>query len=117
MASRDLLEDGEYVGHEVYFPGEDPPQEVIDRLEAQGFIQSKDGFYISREELDKFKAIASPYKVDIMQDNIILGGGNPYEQVNQFLDMINALRNAGVHGVENWIKKVAPCIKDLPLRD
>jgi len=104
------LKEGEYVGHEVYFPGEDPPQEVMDRLKAV-FCRSKDGFYISREELEQFRILAHPHKVDIMQDNIILGGGNYEETMNAILDMINQLKVAGVHGIDNYIVK----IKELEL--
>jgi len=104
--SKDYLKEGEYVGHEVYFPCEYPPQEVIDKLKSNGFIQSKDGFYISREEFELFKTLAYPYKVDIMQDNIILGGGDPYEATNQILDMINQLKYAGVQGIDNYIEKI-----------
>ncbi len=103
---RDYLKEGEYVGHEVYFPDDNPPQEVIDRLKHYGFIQSKDGFYISREEFELFKILAHPYKVDIMQGNIILGGGDPYETMNSILDMINQLKAAGVHGIDNYIEKI-----------
>ncbi|MBA7652652.1 hypothetical protein ES703_60487 [subsurface metagenome] len=100
------LKEGEYVGHEVYFPDDDPPQEVIDRLKHYGFCQSKDGFYISREELEVFKTIAAPYKVGIMQDNIILGGGDPFEKMDQLLDMINQLKDAGVQGIDKYIEKI-----------
>ena len=106
--SRDYLKEGEYVGHEVYFKGEDPPQEVMDRLGAI-FCRSSDGFYISREELEQFKILAHPYQVSIMQDNIILGGGNPEESMNQILDMINQLKAAGVQGIENYIEKIKDC--------
>lgn len=103
----DYLKEGEYVGHEVYFPGEDPPQEVVDRLKCYGFIRSKDGFYIPGEALELFKMLAHPHKVDIMQDNIILGGGDPGQAMNQMLDMMNQLRAAGVHGIENWVDKIS----------
>ena len=86
------IKEGEYIGHEVYFSDGHPPQEVIDRLKCYGFIQSNDGFYIPREELETFKALAHPYKVGIMQDNIILGGGDPEQAMNQLLDMINQLK-------------------------
>jgi len=104
--SRDYLKEGEYVGHEVYFPDADPPQEVIDKLESSGFCKSKDGFYIPIEGLDLFKALAHPYQVGIMQGNIILGGGDPYETMNSILDMINQLKAAGVHGIDNYIEKI-----------
>ena len=93
----------EYIGHEVYFPGDDPPQEVIDRLKAYGFIQS---FYIPRGTVEIFKSLAHPYKIDFMQPNIILGGYNTEDIENKFLDMINELKAAGVGGIDNFINKV-----------
>ena len=103
---RNYLKEGEYVGHEVYFPGDDPPQEVIDKLISNGFCKSNDGFYIPEEALELFKMIAHPYKVDIMQGYIILGGVSFTEQMTQLLDMVNQLKAAGVHGVDNYIEKI-----------
>jgi len=103
---RDYLKEGEYIGHEVYFPSNDPPQEIIDRLKDYGFIQSKDGFYIPREAFEIFKVLAYPYKVDIMQDNIILGDGDPYKTMNEMLDIINQLKVAGIQGIDNFIEKI-----------
>ena len=96
------------MGHEVYFPdcSPFPPQEVIDRLKHYGFIESGDGFYIPRELLNTFKMLAHPFRVDFLQPNIILGGGNPEQMMNQLLDMINALKEAGAQGIDNWIKKI-----------
>ncbi len=107
-----ILRQGEYVGHEVYFPDDYPfpPQEVIDRLKHYGFIQSDDGFYIPREAVETFKVLAHPHKVDFLQPNIILGGHNHDELMNQALDMINALKKAGVNGIDKWIEKLDSCL-------
>ena len=58
--------------------------------------------------MDTFKTLAHPYEVGIMQCNIILGGGDPCETTNQMLDMINALKKAGVQGIDKWIEKIPP---------
>ena len=111
---RGILKPMEYVGHEVYFPGDDPPQDVFDRLTECGFCRSSDGFYIPVEAYELFCTLAYPYKVGIMQYHIILGGKIDLEtRQNQILDMINALKAAGVCGIENWIEKIAPEIDAL----
>lgn len=99
-----MLKEEEYIGHEVYFR-EKPPQEIIDVL-ARTFIQSEDGFYIAREELELFRTLAHPYKVDIMQNDIILGGSNPSDAMDKLLDMINQLKVAGVQDIDNYIEKI-----------
>ena len=104
-----MLREGEYIGHEVYFPDHDVPQSTIDLLRAYGFCQSSDGFYIPIESLDIFKTLSCPYKVGIMQSNIILEKDTPEQRehiMNQLLDMINKLKVAGVHGVDNFIQKI-----------
>ena len=98
-----------YIGHEVYFPNDDVPQTTIDLLKRYGFCKSSDGFYIAREELGTFRSLASPYRVELLQPNITLGGEDPEELMNQLLDMVNALKEAGVQGVDNFIAKIKDC--------
>ena len=103
-----ILKDGEYIGHEVYFPG-DVPQATIDLLKRYGFCKSKDGFYIPKESLDMFRLLAHPYEVDLLQPNIILGRDIPLKQRQDLiLDMINALTKAGVMGIDTYKKKIYP---------
>lgn len=99
------LKKGEYIGHEVYFP-DGAPQWIIEILKNSGFPQSQDGFYIPRETIELFKFLASPFKVDILQDNIILGGLSQEKTIDELLDMINRLKTAGVQGVDKYIQKI-----------
>ena len=106
------LEEGEYIGHEVSFLDK-VPSSLTERMERFGFEASIDGFWVPVEQYELFCALASPYKVVILQCGVILGGVIDIEaRKNQILDMINSLKKAGVNGIENWIAKVASYIEE-----
>ena len=104
-ANRQILKQGEYIGHEVYFPEYVPP-EMIDKLKSYNFSKSPDGFYIPIESYELFCLLVFPCKVGILQHSIILGGVIDLEaRQNQILDLANELKNAGVEGVGAWLRK------------
>ena len=106
-----MLKEGEYWGHEVYFPDGNPPQDTFDKLGHHGFERTDDDtYFIPRESLGLFITGAEPYRVAILQPNCLCGGVITPEDMDGMLDMINQLKKAGVQGIESFYEKIGNCL-------
>jgi len=99
---------------EVWLP-ENTPHDIINNLIGHGFGQTPDGggqFYIPEALLESFKSLARPHNIYILQRF-------PHRDIpletrqNMVLDMMNVLNEAGVAGVDNFVKKVSPTIEGV----
>jgi len=112
MEDKSYLQDGESIWLEIWLP-KDTPQDIIIKLEEYGFGQTPDKggeFYIPEGSLETFKKLAYPYDdVYILQRYI--HKDIPLEtRQNMTLDLIKELTQAGVHGIDNFRKKIWPTI-------
>lgn len=107
MVKEYILKEGEYWGHEVYFPDGIPSHDVTSKLIARGFKKTDDDtYFIPREALALFITVAEPHRVAILQHNCLCGGIITKEDWDDFLDLLNQLKAANVKGIDKFCDKV-----------
>ncbi len=100
-----ILREGEYIMLEYWL--KDATPDLITLLNANGFYENLDPqtFYILEQDKERFYALIYPHRPTLLQR--FIQRDIPLEdRQNQFLDLINALKKAGVQGIETWIDKV-----------
>jgi len=108
------MDSRESIWLEVWLP-KDTPQDIITKLENYGFGQTSDRggeFYIPEDSLEIFKKLASPFDGIYILQRFIYRDIPLETRQNMVLDLIKEMEEAGIHGVDNFRKKIWPTIME-----